>query len=204
MRAFWKWFAGGLALPLIGAAAIAGVAVGQPAVEWNTDRLGSDIELIELARGQDHQVCAQACVNNRACRAWTWVPTGAQRAEGPNCWLKDATPEPSQLSGVVSGLRGAGLPGRTGPAAASLSTGGSVERNTDRPGSDIAMIELRRDQDHRVCAQACAENRACRAWTWVPTGAQRAEGPNCWLKDATPDPVRNAGMVSGLRGGASH
>ena len=108
MRAFWKWFAGGLALPLIGAAAIAGVAAGQPEVEWDTDRLGSDIALIELARGQDYQACAQACVDNRSCRSWTWVPAGSQRAEGPNCWLKDETPEPVRNAGMVSGLRGAG------------------------------------------------------------------------------------------------
>src|SRR5690606_39635474 len=73
-------------------------------VEWNTDRRGSDIKTLKLSRGQDHRVCAQACTENGACRAWTWVPNGVQRAEGPNCWLKGSTPQPTRATGMVAGL----------------------------------------------------------------------------------------------------
>lgn len=96
--------ASGLAVCSLG-----GAALSQDGVEFDTDRYGGDYRELNLRPGEDYQVCAQACVDDQRCVAWTWVPQGAQRAEGPNCWLKDSVSDASQQSGLVSGMRGFGV-----------------------------------------------------------------------------------------------
>lgn len=66
----------------------------------------------------------------------------------------------------------------------------------DLPGHDIASMPTDNDQGKK-CARACADNNACRAFTWVEPNYQ---GPTamCWLKDFTPEPVRTVGVRSGI------
>lgn len=88
---------------------LGGAAMSQEGVQFDTDLLGSDYRELHLRPGEGYEVCAQACVDDQQCRAWTWVPQNLQRAEGPNCWLKDGVPEPGRVGGLVSGLRGFGV-----------------------------------------------------------------------------------------------
>jgi hypothetical protein len=66
----------------------------------------------------------------------------------------------------------------------------------DLPGNDIASMATDNDQGKK-CARACADNNACRAFTWVEPNRQ---GPSamCWLKSFTPEPVRTVGVRSGI------
>lgn len=105
-----KTRAGLFAAVAVGILGMAGFAVSQQqGVEFDTDRLGGDYREVHLSPGQGYEVCAKTCVEERQCQAWTWVPQGAQRAEGPNCWLKDTVPDAGRQGGLISGLRGAGL-----------------------------------------------------------------------------------------------
>lgn len=88
---------------------LGGAALSQEGVQFDTDLLGRDYREVHLRPGQGYEVCAKACADEQQCRAWTWVPQNLQRAEGPNCWLKDGVPEPGRVGGLVSGLRGYGL-----------------------------------------------------------------------------------------------
>ncbi len=107
------------AISTLALAVAAGGATSQPGVEFDTDRLGGDFRLVELRPGDTYQQCAQACVDDAQCLAWTWVPQGSQRAEGPNCWLKDQVNDRGRQSGLVSGLRGYGVePPRQSPSRA--------------------------------------------------------------------------------------
>lgn len=71
------------------------------------------------------------------------------------------------------------------------------ESATDRPGRDYRNFDL----DHPnpgLCAQACAEDDRCEAYTYVSPGRQ---GPNarCWLKDQVPGKRSQQGLVSGVK-----
>lgn len=111
-----------------GVMAVGGIAISQQlAVELDTDRFGGDYREIPLRAGETYEVCAKACVEDAPCQAWTWVPQGTQRDEGPNCWLKDSTPEGGRVRGVVSGLRGAGLPAAPVSTPASAAAGSSAQ-----------------------------------------------------------------------------
>lgn len=71
------------------------------------------------------------------------------------------------------------------------------ETATDRPGRDYRNFDL----DHPnpgLCAQACAEDDRCEAYTYVSPGRQ---GPNarCWLKNQVPGSRSQSGLVSGVK-----
>lgn len=126
-RKFAVW-AGAMVL-----AGVGGYAVSQDGVDFDTDRFGGDYREVNLRPGETYEVCAKACIDDQRCLAWTWVPQGTQREEGPNCWLKDSTPEKGRVAGLVSGLRGYGVT----PAPTPASTGSVViQRNS---GSDKAV-----------------------------------------------------------------
>lgn len=73
-----------------------------------------------------------------------------------------------------------------------------LEPGIDRPGSDIAQIALEQAEPTE-CAQRCADNPDCRAFTYVEPGVQ-GETAVCWLKDAVPEPVAAPCCTSGLHG----
>jgi hypothetical protein len=88
---------------------LGGAALSQEGVLFDTDLYGNDYREVNLRPGEGYEVCARACADDERCEAWTWVPQGSQRAEGPNCWLKDGVPEAGTQATLVSGLRGAGV-----------------------------------------------------------------------------------------------
>lgn len=67
----------------------------------------------------------------------------------------------------------------------------------NRPGSDIRDMDLPAATPS-MCQQQCADNAACRAWTYVNPGAQ---GPraHCWLKSAMPLEQADACCTSGIK-----
>jgi hypothetical protein len=84
------------------------------------------------------------------------------------------------------------------PAPAAAQTNPNFEYGIDRPGSDYRSFDLQYDAPG-LCAGQCAQEGQCRAWTYVKPGVQGPH-PRCWLKSAVPAPIRNAYVISGLRG----
>lgn len=74
----------------------------------------------------------------------------------------------------------------------------TMERDTDRSGSDYRDFDLRRAEPE-ACRAACERESACRAWTYVKPGVQ-GDLARCWLKDAVPEPGANDCCVSGVKG----
>jgi hypothetical protein len=77
----------------------------------------------------------------------------------------------------------------------------ALERNTDRPGSDLVGFPLDR-ADPIACHSECANDPRCRAWTYVEPGRQGAL-PRCYLKNPVPDPRPNRHTGSGVIRGPS-
>lgn len=71
----------------------------------------------------------------------------------------------------------------------------SLQAGTDMMGSDFRSLTLDA-ADPQVCRQACADDTACRAYTYVKPGVK---GPKavCFLKNAAPRPVANDCCTSG-------
>lgn len=128
---------------------LGGYAISQDAsgAEFDTDRYGSDIREINLREGEGYQVCAQACMDEPQCQAWTWVPTGVQTHDGPNCWLKGDSPETGRVAGLVSGLRGRGLiqtaatPVSTGSGNGSWSQGGTSGQMSTTTDPQLVLFD---------------------------------------------------------------
>jgi hypothetical protein len=72
-----------------------------PYNEQNTDRPGGDYTHHESAAWEE---CANACLADSRCNAWTWVKPGVQGPRGM-CWLKDSVPARRPNNCCVSGYR---------------------------------------------------------------------------------------------------
>ena len=72
--------------------------------ENDTDRPGLDISHFEMNPKDDENLCAQACLNNPNCSAYTYVKAGIQ-GNNPVCWLKKGVPDPKSDSCCISGIR---------------------------------------------------------------------------------------------------
>jgi hypothetical protein len=70
--------------------------------------------------------------------------------------------------------------------------------NINLPGSDYRNISLK-TADPKMCAQACIEDPACMACTYVKPGYQGLDA-NCWLKNAVPNQVHDECCQSGVKG----
>lgn len=71
------------------------------AMEYNTDRYGSDFRSFEIQANP--AACQAACVQNSQCRAWTYVKPGVQ-ANNAMCHLKNPIPATSPCDFCVSGV----------------------------------------------------------------------------------------------------
>ncbi|MCJ7445544.1 MAG: trehalose-6-phosphate synthase [Methanotrichaceae archaeon] len=73
-----------------------------------------------------------------------------------------------------------------------------LEANTNRPDWDYSDFDLTA-ADPNLCAQACADDPQCKAFTYVKPTYQ---GPNarCWLKNKASNPVPDECCVSGAKG----
>lgn len=183
-----------------------------PGMENDTDRVGADYRRFELAQ-PNPAACQRACRDDSSrCNAWTYVRPGQQ---GPKaiCYLKSEAPPPSRHSCCISGENrvilvmpplgstpsssSAPPPSSPPPPPSSSTNGGAFESNTDRPGLDIARIELNTPDPMR-CRRRCNDRGECRAWTYVRPGVQ---GPRavCYLKSAAPPPKPSNCCTSGVK-----
>jgi hypothetical protein len=71
----------------------------------------------------------------------------------------------------------------------------TLEFGVDRPGFDIANLTV---AGPTQCLQACDNNSACRAFTFVNPGVQGPQA-RCWLKNVAPAPRANACCTSGVK-----
>jgi len=109
-------------------------AFGQTvSLEAGTDRMGGDYKSFELA-GPQPALCQQACANDAACKAFTYVKPGVQ-ARRAMCFLKSSVPPATPNECCTSGTRAAG--GRPGPIIIQrvnpLSVGRPLPINVTRP-----------------------------------------------------------------------
>jgi hypothetical protein len=76
----------------------------------------------------------------------------------------------------------------------------AMEQNINRAGDDYKDLDLNAPNP-ALCAQACANESKCKAWTYVKPGVQ-ADNAKCWLKDRVPPRSPDENCVSGLKGKA--
>ncbi len=169
-------------------------------MERDTNRFGEDYKDMDLASPAP-RLCAEACLRETRCKAWTYVKPGVQ-GEKAKCWLKDKVPPPAPDENCVSGVKGkrsvAG--GNVTPSAGSSGTGTqtyAMERDTNRFGEDYKDMDLA-SPEPRLCAEACLREAKCKAWTYVKPGVQ-GEKAKCWLKDKVPSPAPDENCVSGVK-----
>jgi hypothetical protein len=74
---------------------------------------------------------------------------------------------------------------------------GPFDVNVDRPGADIANFWLP-VANPALCQQRCADDTACRSWTYVNPGVQGSQA-HCWLKNAMPVRQANGCCTSGIK-----
>jgi hypothetical protein len=173
----------------------------QYSIEQNTNRFGEDYKDLSLAT-PDPALCAQACINDAKCKAWTYVKPGVQ-ADRAVCWLKDKVAPPTPDNNCVSGVKGTGSSGggtaTTGTSSDSQTY--SMESNIDMPGDDYKDFDLK-NPDPQLCAQTCMNEAKCKAWTYVKPGVQ-ADSARCWLKVRVPSRTQDENCVSGVKGAGS-
>lgn len=74
----------------------------------------------------------------------------------------------------------------------------SLEQNTDRPGMNYKNYAT--SQDPQICANDCANDPNCRAFTYVEPGVRGPNSPpECWLKNGVPNAVSGDCCVSGVK-----
>jgi hypothetical protein len=72
-------------------------------MEQNTNLFGEDYKDIDLDT-PDPALCAEACMGEVRCKAWTYVKPGVQ-GDNAKCWLKDKVPHRSPDGNCVSGVK---------------------------------------------------------------------------------------------------
>ena len=169
-------------------------------LERDTNRFGEDYMDMDLA-SPEPRLCAEACARETRCKAWTYVKPGVQ-GEKAKCWLKDKIPPPSPDENCVSGVKGkrSGVGGNADTSSGSSGTGTQtylLERDTNRFGEDYKDLDLA-SPEPRFCAEACAREARCKAWTYVKPGVQ-GEKAKCWLKAKVPPPSPDENCVSGVK-----
>jgi hypothetical protein len=73
----------------------------------------------------------------------------------------------------------------------------TMELNTDRPGSDISTIALKK-ANPILCHDACKSNSECVAWTYVKPGIINSKA-HCRLKSEVPETKRSSCCISGRK-----
>ncbi|MEA5531305.1 PAN domain-containing protein [Dolichospermum sp. UHCC 0684] len=78
----------------------------------------------------------------------------------------------------------------------------TMEFGADRSGSDYRDT-VQTDNNPLNCQVSCAQDTACKAYTFVPAGILTFEprGPvaRCYLKNSRPQPTRYKGLISGAK-----
>ena len=150
------------------------------------DRPGGDYSSFTVRSG-DPAACAARCEREGRCRAWSFAYPRTVTTSA-TCWLKSQVTQRVEDACCVSGVKGAGVPERTG---------GPIEFSIDRTGGDYRNIDVKADPTGSECAKACEGEQRCRAWTYVRPGYL---GPSarCFLKERLTAPRRKPCCVSGV------
>jgi hypothetical protein len=165
-------------------------------MEMDVNRYGEDFMDLDLPT-PDPRLCAEACAKEPRCKAWTMVKPGIQ-AEGARCWLKEQIPSPGPDEYCISGLKPKKrVPGGVTRPEVETAYEYAMEMDVNRFGEDFMDLDLP-SPDPRLCAEACAKDPRCKAWTMVKPGIQ-AEGAKCWLKEQIPSPGPDECCISGLK-----
>jgi hypothetical protein len=72
----------------------------------------------------------------------------------------------------------------------------TVEKNTDRYGSDYRRIVMDKPQAN-VCRKTCQDDNNCKAYTFVKPGVQHPSKAICYLKHSKPPKTPNQCCESG-------
>ncbi|WNG19050.1 phosphatidylinositol-specific phospholipase C domain-containing protein [Cystobacter fuscus] len=168
------------------ALADAPVSTQGTSIEFNVDRPGQDYFAFEPTEATPRK-CLEACFNQADCKAFTYVRPGSVAPKG-RCYLKNGVPAPVASTNTDSGTRMAR------PSAGVYS--GLVEANIDRGGQDLQQFDLSEARPE-ACREACQNNAACRAFTYVKPGIQAAKA-RCYLKFGVPAPTPSACCDSGV------
>ncbi|MFO1173472.1 MAG: PAN domain-containing protein [Hyphomicrobiaceae bacterium] len=77
--------------------------------------------------------------------------------------------------------------------------GEEIEQGVDRPGGDYKDFELEPSiAGFGPCQAQCAQDKKCRAWTFVKSGVQGPKA-HCWLKSTLPTAVKNDCCTTGYK-----
>jgi 1-phosphatidylinositol phosphodiesterase len=155
-------------------------------IEFNVNRPGQDYYSFEPTEATSRK-CLEACFNQTACKAFTYIRPSSSVPKG-RCYLKNGVPAPEANDYTDSGTKMAR------PAAGVYS--GLVETNVDRGGMDLQQFDMEEARPE-ACREACQNNAACRAFTYVKPGSQTAKA-RCYLKSGVPAPTPNACCESGI------
>ncbi len=82
------------------------------------------------------------------------------------------------------------------PADAAKPPQMTVEKNTDRYGSDYRRIVMDKPQAN-VCRKTCRDDDRCKAYTFVKPGVQHPNKAICYLKHSKPPKRPNKCCESG-------
>jgi hypothetical protein len=135
-----------------------------------------------------------ACDRDAPCRAWTLVKLDRPGGMG-YCYLKNVVPPAVAEDCCISGLKGA--TGAAGGQSVPQTSKYPLEMNVNRIGEDYHdFLPTRASTD--LCAETCAKESRCKAWTWVKNDLEPPAG-HCWLKSAVPEPGQDGCCVSGVK-----
>jgi hypothetical protein len=123
----------------------------------------------------------------------------------PTCAFSDTSSSPGDYSskaGLESVTRGTAVKSssekvRSGVSQETRAQKHGFEMNTNRYGEDYRDFDIP-VADPQLCADACAQESECKAWTMVKPGIQ-GEQAKCWLKSKVPPPERDECCISGLK-----
>jgi hypothetical protein len=93
----------GALICIISLLGMSGWSSAQP-MEWGMDRPGQDYFNF-VPRSADPGECQRKCVNDRRCKAWTYVQPNTIQGPQPRCWLKYGVPRQRQDPCCVSGVK---------------------------------------------------------------------------------------------------
>ena len=173
---------------LMSSAALSADGYDQSLGENDVNRVGGDYApATDISPGGivgPQFTCAQKCLADARCKAWTVVKPGIQGPQS-KCWLKDIIPPPTADNCCISGV-----PFR------------DVEIDINRVGTDYKNYDLP-IADFNSCKAACDnDSTKCRAWTYVKPGVQ-GRNARCWLKQNIPPAAVDKCCVSGANLGGS-
>jgi hypothetical protein len=84
-------------------------------------------------------------------------------------------------------------------------SGIKLEDNVDLPGMNLKPGYVLSSPDPQLCANDCAKNPDCKAFTYVKPGFREPNSPpECWLKKGVPNPVPQKYCTSGIKAGAQN